>query len=319
MQYPPGVGAALALFPVEAQVKSLFIATTVFMALIFATAILLVPTIEAVGVATLFGALSIYMMINPTKSSYSMAPTAVLCVLAAFMTVRAFTETQPNKRMVKIAVLGLLLGLTVNMRIPNVLLVAGYLAMFGWIFLKRPQLNTFLQGAAFAIPVLIGFLPTLMANHINAGSPLSTTYSPGDSEAHDFSFLPMLKAAWDYTIMTQGQLIVAAIILYGASLSKGTHRCVSENSNSYRHKFARKYRFLLRAYAQDAVLPYADRVAFPLDLIFLIWPSCWIVTGSATQSSDLGRFPQAPWQTPARTQHVTRDMAILHLTAHPFS
>jgi len=98
------------------------------------------------------------------------------------------------------------------MRIPNVLLVAGYLAMFGWIFLKRPQLNTFLQGAAFTIPVLIGLLPTLMANHINAGGPLSTTYSPGDSEAHDFSFLPMLKAAWDYTIMTQGQLIVVAII-----------------------------------------------------------------------------------------------------------
>lgn len=215
MQYPPGVGAALALFPAGAQVKSLFIATTAFVALIFAISILLAPTIEAVCTATLFGALSIYMMINPTKSSYSIAPTTTLCIMAGFMTVLAFTETKTNRRLIKIAILGLLLGLAVNMRIPNILLAAGYLAILGFTFLRRPRPGTLLEGLAFAIPFVMGLLPTLIANHINAGSPISTTYGPGDTQAHDFSPWPMLKQAWDYMIMTQGQLIVAAAIFTG--------------------------------------------------------------------------------------------------------
>jgi hypothetical protein len=78
------------------------------------------------------------------------------------------------------ALIGLLIGLSVNFRLPNLLLSAGYGLFLAGSFLLARNRQTLLQGAAFGIAFLIGMAPTLMANAINAGSPFSTTYGSGD-------------------------------------------------------------------------------------------------------------------------------------------
>jgi hypothetical protein len=78
------------------------------------------------------------------------------------------------------ALLGLLIGLAVNFRLPNLFLAAGYCLYLAGAFLLARSKATFLQGASFGIAFLIGIAPTLIANAITAGSPFSTTYGGVD-------------------------------------------------------------------------------------------------------------------------------------------
>ena len=71
------------------------------------------------------------MMINPTKASYSMAPTMVACALAGFLTACLFVKTpQRHRRLVLTMLIGFLLGLAVNFRLANLFLSAGYFLFF---------------------------------------------------------------------------------------------------------------------------------------------------------------------------------------------
>ena len=49
-------------------------------------------------------------------------------------------------------------------------------------------METILQGAVFGVSLLAGMAPTLLANAINAGSPLATTYGAVDVTPPGFSF-----------------------------------------------------------------------------------------------------------------------------------
>ena len=71
---------------------------------------------------------------------------------------------------------GLLIGLSVNFRLPNLFLSAGYFLFLAGAFLLARNRETFLQGLAFGVAFLVGMTPTLVANAINAGSPFATTY-----------------------------------------------------------------------------------------------------------------------------------------------
>ena len=79
------------------------------------------------------------------------------------------------------ALVGLLIGLSVNFRLPNLFLASGYCLYLAVAFLLARSKETFLQGASFGIAFLIGIAPTLIANAINAGSPFSTTYGSVDA------------------------------------------------------------------------------------------------------------------------------------------
>ena len=122
---------------------------------------------------------AIYLMINPTKASYSVAPTMMVCALAGFLTAKFFAG-RPRHRLLLLALMGLLIGLSVNFRLPNLFLAAGYCLYLAGAFLLARSKETFLQGASFGIAFLIGIAPTLIANAINAGSPFSTTYGGVD-------------------------------------------------------------------------------------------------------------------------------------------
>jgi len=179
MQYPPGTGFMLALFPEGFQVVPLYALANVT---IFGFALLgLYRAREpaSLTLAAVFGFAALYLMINPAKASYSVAPTMMVCALAGYLTAKLFTDA-PRHRFILIALVGLPIGIAVNFRLPNLFLATGYCVYLAGAFLLARTRENFLQGAAFGVACLIGMAPTLIANAINAGSPFATTYGADD-------------------------------------------------------------------------------------------------------------------------------------------
>jgi hypothetical protein len=205
LQYPPGTGMVLALFPQGHQVIPLYVTAT---AIVFGFALLAVfyaRSIASVLLAGGFGCLAIYLMINPAKASYSMAPTMVACAAAGYLTARSFTAT-PRYRLWLAILLGLVLGVSVDFRLPNLFLSSGYFLFLLFSYLSSRKTQIFLLGAAFTVAYLIGLAPTLLANAINAGSPFATTYGGQDVAPPDFS----LSIVWQYVADMQFVLLLLA-------------------------------------------------------------------------------------------------------------
>ena len=179
LQYPPGTGFILSLFPAGFQVIPLYVLTSLVAVGFSLIALTYVSTIYQLLLVTAFGDSVIYLMINPTKASYSVAPTMMVRALAGFLTAKLF-KAEPRHRILLWALLGLLIGLSVNFRLPNLFLAAGYCLYLAGAFLLARSKETFLQALTFGVAFLIGIMPTLIANAINAGSPFSTTYGSVD-------------------------------------------------------------------------------------------------------------------------------------------
>jgi hypothetical protein len=180
LQYPPGTGFVLALFPSGFQVIPLFVLTTVVAAGFALLALRQVSTFYRLLLVIAFGDSAILLMINPTKASYSVAPTMIVCAVAGFLTAKLLTGSLRH-RLVLTLLVGLLIGLSVNFRLPNLLLAAGYGLYLAGAFLLMRTRQTLLQGAVFGVACLVGMAPTLIANAINAGSPFATTYGGVDA------------------------------------------------------------------------------------------------------------------------------------------
>lgn len=180
LQYPPGTGFVLSLFPAGFQVIPLYVLTTIVAGAFSLFAITRASTVAQLTLVAAFGDSAIYLMINPTKASYSMAPTMIVCALAGFLTVGLFLAKSFRKRLLFTLIVGLLIGLSVNFRLANLFLSAGYCIYFLIAFVLARSRETFLQGLVFGTAFLVGIMPTLVANAINAGSPFATTYSSID-------------------------------------------------------------------------------------------------------------------------------------------
>jgi hypothetical protein len=170
MQYPMGPGLLLAIFPSGFQVAPLYIACTALLLILALTSIYLASTPIALSFATLFGGISIYLMNNPAKASYSLAPTMVVCALTALLISALSGMKRPLPRFLTVAAIGLLFGISVNLRIANLVLAAGFGSWLLLAFLRCPNWRRFLEGAILGGAFLVGVLPTLWANHINTGS-----------------------------------------------------------------------------------------------------------------------------------------------------
>ncbi|WP_271580908.1 hypothetical protein [Bradyrhizobium sp. CCBAU 45389] len=205
IQYPPGTGFLLALFPEDHQVVPLYVAASLIVCGLALSAIAMARTQSSIVGAGLFGALAVYLMINPAKASYSVAPTMAICAVAGFLT--ALWLSRDRRSVLLIALIGLLLGASVNFRLPNALLAAGYCLFLAGAFLSARTLATFMQGLGFGAGVLVGMSPTLIAQAINAGSPLATTYGSADVVAPAFD----LAILGQYLRDMQFVLIVLAI------------------------------------------------------------------------------------------------------------
>jgi len=206
MQYPPGTGFMLALFPQGFQVIPLYVSAT-FIVFGFALLGIFYARSKASILSTaVFGCLAIYLMINPAKASYSVAPTMAVCALAGFLTAKLFLSEQRRQRLQLAGLVGLLIGLAVNFRLPNLFLSSGYFVFFVASFLLSRKIETALQGVLFGAAFLAGMAPTLIANAINAGSPFSTTYGSADVTPPEFS----LRVFWSYVADMQFVLLVLA-------------------------------------------------------------------------------------------------------------
>src|SRR6185369_10783803 len=179
MQYPPGTGFALALFREGFQVIPLYVLANLTILAFALLALFRARDPASLALAAVFGLAALYLMINPSKASYSVPPTMMVCAAAGFLTVKYFAA-HPRQRLLVIALTGLLIGLSVNFRLPNLFLAAGYCLYLAGAFLLARSRETFLQGLAFGVTFLIGMAPTLIANAINAGSPFATTYGSVD-------------------------------------------------------------------------------------------------------------------------------------------
>jgi len=221
MQYPPGTGFVLALFPQGFQVIPLYALATVIIFGFASLGIFYARSTAAILLTTAFGCLAIYLMINPTKASYSVAPTMVVCALAGFLTVRLFSTEQRRRRLLLTGLVGLLIGVAVDFRLSNLFLASGYFLFFVASFLFYRRLETFLQGAVFGAAFLAGVAPTLLANAINAGSPFSMTYGGADTTAPDFSF----SVIWSYAADLQFALLLLAgawtVVILLSSIGNG--------------------------------------------------------------------------------------------------
>jgi hypothetical protein len=207
MQYPPGTGFVMALFPQGFQVIPLFILATIAIAGFGLLAIACSATALSIVLTSAFADLAVYLMINPTKASYSMAPTMVVCALVGFLTARLFVRTPPQRHRVLLTLLlGFLIGVAVNFRLANLFLSAGYFLFFAFAFLRSRTFETFVQGGLFGIAVVAGMAPTLLANAINAGSPFMTTYTGSDAAPPGLD----AEVLWSYLTDLQSVLLVLA-------------------------------------------------------------------------------------------------------------
>jgi hypothetical protein len=224
MQYPPGTGFVLALFPQGFQVIPLYVSASVIVFGLALLAILYARTRSSMLLAAGFGCLAVYLMINPTKASYSVAPTMAACALAGLLTASFFSAGQGWHRLALAGLTGLLIGLSVNFRLPNLLLASGYFLSFGVSLLISRKIQVALQGGLFAAAFLAGMAPTLVANAINAGSPFSTTYGAVDATPPDFSFGVLRQ----YMADTQFVLLLLAglwtVVMWRSSRTSGTRQ-----------------------------------------------------------------------------------------------
>lgn len=231
LQYPPGTGFALAMFPAGFQVIPLYVLSSI-VALVFAfVALARVSTFYTLLLVTAFGDAAIYLMINPTKASYSMAPTMIVCAAAGFLTAKLLVGRQRHAVLLAAAI-GLLIGISVNFRLPNLFLAAGYCLYLAGAFVLARSRETFLRGLAFGAALLIGMAPTLVANAINAGSPLATTYGGVDAVPPELNFgvllsylvdvqftLLVISAVWTVWLLRSGRPAARQVaLLVGANL-----------------------------------------------------------------------------------------------------
>lgn len=207
LQYPPGVGAVLAIFPEGHQVVPFYMMANMLVLLMALLAIILARSRAAVLGTGLFGCLALYFMVNPAKASYSIAPTMAICAVVGFLTAKFFVLDDRRKQWLVAALLGLLLGLSVTFRIPNLFLSAGYGVFFLAAFAVQRNFNSFMSGVLFGIASLVGIMPTLVSNTLNAGNPVASTYGGQDVSLPDFTFSIMPAYLGDL----QGILVLAAI------------------------------------------------------------------------------------------------------------
>ncbi|MGY2909437.1 hypothetical protein ACVWVY_008458 [Bradyrhizobium sp. URHC0002] len=225
MQYPPGTGFALALFREGFQVIPLYVLANTAILAFAVIALFRARDPASLALAAVFGLAALYLMINPSKASYSVPPTMMVCAAAGFFTVKYFAG-QPRHRLLIIALIGLLIGLSVNFRLPNLFLAAGYCLYLAGAFLLARTKQTFLQGVSFGIAFLIGIAPTLIANAINAGSPFSTTYGSVDALPPELNASVLLS----YLVDVQFTLLAISAIwtawLWWANQGRAKHAAI---------------------------------------------------------------------------------------------
>lgn len=207
IQYPPGTGFALSIFPAGFQRVPLYAVANMVVFLAAVLAIWSSRTRHAIVGSGIIGAAAIYFMVNPSKASYSMAPTMIVCAVVGFLTAVLANDPKSSRRSTAAGAVGLLLGMAVSFRLPNLLLSAGYFIVLLTLAARSTKSDDVVRLVSFGFAYLVGLVPTMVSNAINAGSVLASTYSAVDATPPDFSF----SIARQYFSDMQGALILLIV------------------------------------------------------------------------------------------------------------
>ena len=181
LQYPPGTGFVLSLFPAGFQAIPLYVLANV-------DDLCALRCLHCSARATRLrsrwprrsGFAALYLMINPSKASYSVPPTMMVCAAAGYLTAKFFVD-QSRHRLVADRT-DRAADRPLRQFPPAQYVSGGGLLPVSCRRLPAgAQQGDFPAGASFGIAFLIGIAPTLIANAINAGSPFSTTYGSVDA------------------------------------------------------------------------------------------------------------------------------------------
>jgi hypothetical protein len=214
MQYPPGTGFILSLFPGGMRRASLFGASTIVIASLLFSALWRSRSYGEIFAWTVFGSLTLYFMINPTISSDSLPPTMAICALVGALTPHLFAHSTYNKMLVIAATIGLLLGISVDVRLANTFLAVGYFTCLLYAAIKRFDLEALALLSCFTAGFIFGVLPTFLANYINVGSPFKTTYTGADTALPQFDFGEVAQTLLYYgRPSNQGLVLWTAVII----------------------------------------------------------------------------------------------------------
>jgi hypothetical protein len=204
IQYPPGTGFALSIFPEGFQRVPLYALANFAVLLAALIALWSARSRRWIAASGVVGSAALYFMVNPSKASFSIAPTMIVCAVVGYMTDVLVNAPKKLHRISAAVLAGLFLGLAVSFRLPNLFLSAGYFLVLLTMVVRSRGSDDIHRFVSFGAAYLLGLAPTLIANAINAGSVLATTYSSGDTLPPDFSF----SIALDYIADMQGTLII---------------------------------------------------------------------------------------------------------------
>jgi hypothetical protein len=216
LQYPPGTGLILALFPEPRAMPYLLITGIALTTLVLCWA-LLGRRLDALAVVATCSAFVFLMWVIYTDTVHSSAsvPATLLLIPASAWLGYAF----PNRSYLSAFPFGLICGLLVSVRLPNAMILAGFVVqavlsakLWHWHNLKA----CWSKIATVAAGLLIGVSPVLISNHVNAGGIFHTTYSSIDASAPVFRHRLINEAAHYYFGAPTGSIVLIAAIFFVA-------------------------------------------------------------------------------------------------------
>jgi hypothetical protein len=193
LQYPPGTGALLSLFPEPVEERALAITSVALIAIGFVGLICLAREPLPILPASLAGAASIWVT-SIDFGSPSIYPAAAFSFVIGVLTIQIFRR--PSLWIA--ALLGLLIGLSAAVRLSNILLCVGTFVMLLMMLARQRRPVWIWLSGAMALGVIAGTIPVLSANAVNAGSVFATTYSSSDAELPSLSVEQLMRAAAFY-------------------------------------------------------------------------------------------------------------------------
>ena len=225
LQYPPGSGLLLSLFPETVALPYLlvtgsFLASGVLLWLCIGRRLSPHSVIVIAGATvTLFWAISQ----RDTLASASIPITMILLPPLAVL-----TTTYPGKSFTVAGIFGLMCGLLIAIRISNVLLVAGLALqciITSKLWRRSNMIASWHRIAVSCAAFLAGIAPLLLANKINAAGWLYTTYSSIDASEPIWQW-EQIRDGFVYYFnnpLDRPLLVIAASTLLVGTLAWATH------------------------------------------------------------------------------------------------
>ena len=176
LQYPPGTGFLMSLTSEGFRFRTVLAASF---------AVLTMVLLLAVGAQrswllwafSLAAAFLVFDELEHDLASYSVAPSLAVASVAGLVT----SVSLNLRKWWLFAALGLLIGLSASIRLPNAFFIVGPGALLLIRFLRFRDITDLLLGVSLGFGMMAGLVPLLAANGINSGSVLSTTYSGADT------------------------------------------------------------------------------------------------------------------------------------------